>query len=520
MADEELNELQNRLNKKSAEIYKAYVADFITDLNKLSIALNTIKGRKHIIYFSEGFDSKVLTGKSLAELSQDTDAYLRGELFTGSRDIDGRFGDTALRMQLYDALKKISSADCPVHTIDIGGLRTQAGRVSRIDGATRDLAAIRRGQDTLTVFSRETGGQVYKNINELDKPLENLLNITNTYYILGYYPEDKKKEGKFRNIKIETTRRDADISYRKGYYEAKPYPELSNLEKRLQLVEYIVKDIPRSEIQFDSYVSAFRGREGICQVPVFLKFPGTQFLEKKKSQLEIYGYAITSSGVFRDFFHQDLSISPEEAKEKLELGGVKYYDLHLLPPGNYKIKLIVRDKNTGEMGCQFHEISIPDYDKGELGMSGPVFLQAEPDWLLSRGFDPNKPTGRKIGVNLPLDYPYVLNSKPFVPGVVPVLMSTARAQFYIRVYNLKFHPQTQAPQTEMSFEIVDSEGNSTPLKKVSLLQNPNQPEPGVFELLFQATLNHLASGSYQLKLSLKDSLADQEVVSSTPFIIE
>ncbi len=520
MADEELREMQNKLNKKSTEIYKAYVADFITDINKLSIALNTIKGRKHIIYFSEGFDSKVITGKSLAELSQDTDAFLRGELFTGSVDIDSRFGDTALRMQLYNALKKISSADCPVHTIDIGGLRTQAGGVSRIEGDTRDLAAIRRGQDTLTVFSRETGGQVYKNVNELDQPLENLLKITNTYYVLGYYPEDKKKEGKFRKIKIETTRRDTDISYRKGYYEAKPYPELSNLEKRLQLVEYIVKDIPSNEIQFDSYVSAFRGKEGICQVPVFLKFPGAQFLEKKKSQLEIYGYAVTSSGVFRDFFHQNLAVSPKKAKKKLELCGIKYYDLHLLPPGDYKIKLIVRDKDTGEIGSHFHELSVPDYDKGELGMSGPVFFQPEPDWLLSRGFDPNKPTGRKIGVNLPLDYPYVLNSKPFVPGIVPVLTSSAAAQFYIRIYNLRFHPQTQAPQTEMSFEIVDKEGNSTPLKNAGLLQNPSQPEPGVFELLFQANFRNLTSGPYLLKLSFKDSLANQEVTSETPFIIE
>jgi VWFA-related protein len=520
MADEELRELQNKLNKKRAEIYKAYVADFITDLNSLSIALNTIKGRKHIIYFSEGFDSKVLTGKSLAELSQDTDAFLRGELFTGAHDIEGRFGDAALRMQLYDALKKISSADCPVHTIDIGGLRTQAGAVSLMDDETRDLAAIRRGQDTLSLFSSETGGQVYKNVNELDEPLENLLKITNTYYILGYYPEDKKKEGKFRKIKIETTRRDVEISYRMGYYEAKPYQEFSNLEKRLQLVEYIVKDIPTNQIQFDSYVSAFRGKAGICQVPVFLKFPGTQFLEKKEIQLEIYGYAITNSGVFRDFFHQDLTISPEKTEEKLELCGIKYYDLHLLPPGDYKIKLIVRDKDTGKIGSQFHELSVPDYDKGELGMSGPVFFQPEPDWLLSRGFDPDKPTGRKLGLDLPVDYPYVWEGKPFIPGVAPVLQAASPAQFYIRIYNLRLHPHTQAPQTEMNFEIVDREGNSTPLKNVGLLQNPNQPEPGVFELLFQANFSHLASGPYLLKLSFKDSLAKQELVSSTPFILE
>lgn len=519
--DKELSELQSRLYRKGSEIYKAYVADFITDLNRLSIALNTIKGRKHIIYFSEGFDSKVLTGKSLAELSEDTDALLRGELFTSSRDIEGRFGDAALRIQLYDALKRISSADCPVHTIDIGGLRTQAGTVREVEGRTKDLTAIRRGQDTLTLFSRETGGQVYKNFNEIDQPLENLLEVTNTYYILGYYPEEKKTEGKFRKIKIETTRKDIDISYRKGYYEAKPYSKRSTLEKRLELVEYIVKDIRRNEIQFDSFVSAFRGREGICQVPVFIKFPGRQFLEKKKrSQLEIYGYAVSSAGVFRDFFHQDLTVSPKKAKKKLELGGIKYYDLHLLPQGDYKIKLIVRDKETGEIGSQFHEISVPDYYSGDLAMCGPVFIQPDSEWLLSRGYDPKKPTGRKLGLNLPVDYPFVLNNKPFIPGIVPVLKGASPAQFYLRVYNLRLHPQTQIPQTEMSFEIVDREGKSTPLKNVGLLQNPTQIEPGVFELFFKANFGNFTSGPYQLRLSFKDSLANQNVDSEAPFILE
>lgn len=522
MADVYLREMQNKMNTKKSEIYKVYVSDFIANLNKLSIALNAIRGRKHIIYFSEGFDSKVLTGKSLAELSEDTDAFLRGELLTGSRDIDGRFGDAALRMKLYDVLERISSADCPIHTIDIGGLRTQAGGLREVEGEARDLADIRRGQDTLTLLSRETGGQIYKNVNELDKPLENLLKITNTYYIIGYYPEDKKKEGKFRKIKLKANRPGVKISYRKGYYEPKPYNKLSNLEKRLQLVEYIVKDIPQNEIQFESCVSVFRGKEGICQVPVFLKFPGRQFLEKNKVniQLEIYGYAILSSGVFKDFFHQTVNIFPQKAKEKLERNGLKYFDLHLLSPGDYKIKLIVRDKETGEIGCQIQEISVPDYDKGNLALSGPVFIQPDSGWLLSRGYDPNAPTGRKKGINLPVDYPYVLNNKPFVPGIIPGLKRSTPAQLYFRAYNLRLHPQTQVPQTEIIYEIVDREGKSTPLRNVGLLQMPSEVEPGVYDLIFQANFRNFAQGPCLLKLTFKDSLANQEVVSEIPFILE
>ena len=520
LGDAEFRELLQQPQKQSERIYKGYVADFVGELSKLSIALNTIQGRKHIIYFSEGFDSKVLTGKGLDGLSQDSEEFIT----TGGvppADTESRFGDTGLRMKLYDALKMIANADTPIHTVDIGGLRTQASSLTQVDGVARNMTAIRRGQETLTVMSRETGGQVYRNINTLDEPLKNLLKVTNTYYLIGYYPEDTKKKGKFRKIKIKTDRRAVRISYRKGYYEEKPYKEYSNLEKRLQLVEYIVKDMPRNEIQFDSFVSAFRGKEGICRVPVFLKFPGRQFLGKRKNiKLEIYGYAISSSGIFKDFFYQTLTVSPSKVTKKLELYGIKHFDLHLVPPGDYKIKLIVRDKKTGEIGSQIQEVSVPDYDKGNLALSGPIFIQPDSDWILSRGYDPKAPTGRKKGVNLPLDYPYVLNNKPFIPGVVPVLNKSIKAQFYLRVYNLRLHPQAQVPQTEISFEIMDMEGKSTLFRNAGLLQTPTQSEPGVFDFLFQANFRNLAPGSYQLKLYFKDSLANQEVVSKTPFILE
>jgi hypothetical protein len=62
-------------------------------------------------------------------------------------------------------------------------------------------------------------------------------------------------------------------------------------------------------------------------------------------------------------------------KKKLELCGIKHFDLNLVPPGDYIIRLIVRDKATGEIGCQTQEISVPDYDKGNLALSGPAFIQ-------------------------------------------------------------------------------------------------------------------------------------------------
>jgi hypothetical protein len=224
--------------------------------------------------------------------------------------------------------------------------------------------------------------------------------------------------------------------------------------------------------------------------------------------------------VFKDFFHQTVTISPLKYGKRLELAGIKYYDLNLVPPGDYKIRLIVRDAETGEIGSQTQDISVPDYEAGALALSGPVFLQPDPDWVIIRGFDPKAPTGRKEGANLPLDYPYVLDGKGFIPGVAPIIKDTPPVQIYLRAYNLRLHPQTQVPQTEMSFEAVDKEGKSIPLKNVRILRKPTQVEPGVFDLLFQASFGHLPQGSYQLTLSFKDVLANQTIATKAPFIVQ
>jgi hypothetical protein len=123
MGDGEFKDALARAEKMTERIYSAHVSDFIGDINRLSIALNAIKGRKHIIFFSEGFDSKVITG-TLAGLVEDDKAFVASGGVPSS-DTLSRFGDTALRIKLYDALKRTASADCPIHTVDIGGLRTQ-----------------------------------------------------------------------------------------------------------------------------------------------------------------------------------------------------------------------------------------------------------------------------------------------------------------------------------------------------------------------------------------------------------
>lgn len=509
-ADEALAEMFASLKKTDAETYLSIVANFIDQLENLGAALNAIRGKKNIIYFSEGFDGKVLMGSSFKDKDKDTDAFLRGEFHKLDKD---RYGDATMRLRMDKMLKKFLGSDCEIQAIDIGGLRAEkaAGRFDEVQ----------RGQTTLFLMAEETGGVLYKNMNDLNRALNDILNATSQYYAIGYYPKEIGDEGKYRKIKVKVNRSGLNVDTRRGYYEDKPYKKYSALEKRIKLAEYISKDIIDNTIEFDALVPVFPGVEILDRVPVFLQFPGKQFLGKKgkkPTNLAIYGYLINDYGYYKDFFNANITINPNKSEKKLESHGIKYFDMLLTTPGNHKVKLIVQNSDTGEIGSKIYYISAPDFKSNELVMTPPIFLDNDMQWILSRGYDPYNPEGKKAG--LPVSYPFTIRNGEFIPAVIPEVRVGQPAQFCLKVYNLMLHPEAKVPQTTMDFQIIDQEGKSYKVQKISLANKPTQGEHNCFELVFQFMLEQLPPGKYQFKVTIADNLARQKVQSSSPIILK
>jgi len=324
---------------------------------------------------------------------------------------------------------------------------------------------------------------------------------------------------------VEVKRPDVQVSYRKGFYTQKPFEKFSDFEKKLQLVEYIAKDIISDDIQFQTLPTAFRGTSEIAQIPVFLQFPGEQFFTNKRKskelKLEIYGYVLNSKGEFVDFFHQPLGINLKKLGKRLKASGIKYFDLFLVPPGDtYKVKIIVRDSETGAIGSHINQIDLPRYEDKKLAISSPVFVESAKNWILTRGYNPEKPTGRKRGEGLPVAYPFTFENKEFIPGVLPLIRPSVPAQIYFRVYNLKLHPETKVPQIQMKFEAIGSSGKVYPIMRIRLVKKPVQIEPNVYELLLQFVVDYLPPDIYQLKVTFFDTLAKQKATATTSFMFQ
>jgi len=105
----------------------------------------------------------------------------------------------------------LSDANVAVYPIDARGLLTAGAladpRSLLLQGSptSRSLSATWQKFDaeaTMDHLARDTGGEVFRNTNDLNTALQAAVADSQSYYVLGYYPERKNWDGKYHNIKV------------------------------------------------------------------------------------------------------------------------------------------------------------------------------------------------------------------------------------------------------------------------------------------------------------------------------
>lgn len=117
--------------------------------------------------------------------------------------------DTGSRVRLEEALEAAQRSDTVVHVLHIVD-RQFYGFGGGGEGIAKKLA-------------EETGGRAIfiDSEKKLEEAFDQISEEVRSQYTLGYYPSSQSREGKFRKLKVETTRRDTRILARKGYYESR-----------------------------------------------------------------------------------------------------------------------------------------------------------------------------------------------------------------------------------------------------------------------------------------------------------
>jgi len=340
----------------------------IAAMKLLSRRLAGYPGRKNLVWVSAGFP--IALTSQVQRLSTDSDT-----LAQGANDSAGERVEDNFESDLHELAAQLTDAQISVYSVDARGLvgsgtedasrqGTNAAGFLRT-GAEYGAAlrsggeALQRSQDTLLTLSTESGGRLFKNGNDLAGAVATSVADGSAYYLLGYYPDNKNWDGKFRKIQVKLDKPDLEIRAREGYFarDASQWAKSKDKTRDNELAASMALGMPsETMVIFDSRVVPPEPSSKM-KVPIqFLVNPLTVAGEQTSDGgrhyvIEFHVAAYSSEGklVAQKNNAIDAPIKGDQLQAFMQRGIPFNTDLDL-GPGRYRLRLVVRDGRTGYTG--------------------------------------------------------------------------------------------------------------------------------------------------------------------------
>ncbi len=488
------------LERSQKAFERSQIKAWSRSLGDVARTLDSVAGRKHVVYFSEGFDGTLLLGRQ-----QDLDDELvqqeqldRERGFLWAVDTDNVYGNSQLMNSIERMLEEFRRADCVIQAVDISGVDAGVERGSR-----REV-----GQDALFYVARGTGGELYENANTFGDQLDSMLARTSVTYVLSFQPKDLPLDGSYHRLKVKLAEKErgTHISHRAGYYAPRPFEELHPLEKTLLASDAIAAAAPRREVEVRVLAPAFRTGAASAYVPVIIEAEGSSLLaghQDGDAEVEFYAYVTDDQGQMRDFFTQMVRLDLDRGREALLTGGVKYYGHLNLGPGSYLVRVLVRNAATGRTGVQTAMVEVPAFELGEATLLPPFFVEPPGKWLLVRG--------ATDGGADSVVYPFTLDGEPYVPAAQAQLADGRDSELCLVAYNLG------DGDLQIDARVLDEEGHPVPGGRLSRAERTVTGIPGLDKLRAEFRPRGLAPGDYTLEIGVADPVTGQRLRGSAAF---
>jgi VWFA-related protein len=502
-SDAEFADTLNAFKQMEEKIHDTYVQGRIrslaTSLSTLAVTLNSIHGRKNVIFFSEGFDQKLLSGITGADAGREMGDYLAFGQYWRVESED-RYGRNEIRKHLEDMAEIFRRTDCVLHAVDVSGLRVLGGGVEADtesdEGPAARLGSHGRGRASLYFISSETGGSLFENSNDVGEHLSKLQEETSLIYLLTYSPAHLKKPGQYHRLKVKVKAPGSRTSYRAGYYEPRPYTTLTPMERRLLAAQQIAYGLPRLDIPARAIAAPILAPTGDrAVVPVIVEIPGATLVKtaaSEKLNLEIFAYATDQALKTKDYLCQKVSLDLSRIGPQLAASGIKFYGSLNLPPGTFWLRILLRNADTGRSGLLIVPVTVPPKENKGLFVLTPLFHEAPGQWVMVKAVP--RPTAPPPG-----PYPFVSQGESFIPAADPVLDSAGDAKVSVFVYNVP-----AGDDLEIEGEIRGKSGARLGPARLTRVATSRNGRAGPLNLLCDFRPGNLERGGYTLWVGVHD----------------
>jgi hypothetical protein len=174
-----------------------------------------------------------------------------------------------------------------------------------------------------------------------------------------------------------------------------------------------------------------------------------------------------------------------------------------LRPGLYRLDLVVKDVQSGNIGVKNLRLQVPRYDDDKLDTSSLI---------LADGSKLQHVPSKQIGTGQ-----FVLGSTKVVPRLEADFTTADKLGIYMQVYNLKSDDKTHKSSAAFQYTVKKGKDQVMQFKETSEEMKQTGDQVTIERLLPLATLS---PGKYSLEVNATDTLSNQTISRSAEFTVK
>jgi GWxTD domain-containing protein len=274
------------------------------------------------------------------------------------------------------------------------------------------------------------------------------------------------------------------------------------------LEAYSTSRLVRDQIKFEYRTDFLRITSDTVLVPITVQIPTRQlsFQEKNgvdSASVNLFGRVTSLSGRIVNTFEDTVRRDVPAALLQQSLGTASIYQKAIpLTPGLYRLDIVLKDINNGNVGVVNTRLAVPRFEDDSLSSSTLILA----DEIL-------RVSSKDIGLGQ-----FVLGDVKVRPRIDAIFTANDRMGVFLQVYNLKVDDKTHRPDATVQYRVMKDK-DTNPVLKFDL-GDDKLPQHGQ-ELTLEnvITLGSLSPGKYKLEVAVTDNLAKKTITPVSEFTV-
>ncbi|HEX2713290.1 MAG TPA: hypothetical protein VHM88_13905, partial [Candidatus Acidoferrales bacterium] len=269
----------------------------------------------------------------------------------------------------------------------------------------------------------------------------------------------------------------------------------------------VTSRIVRNQINFDYRFDFLRVTGDTVLVPITVQVPNRQLTFQNKegvhsAVMNLFGRISTLTGRVVQTFEDVISRDFPESLLQASLSGSSIYQKAVpLRPGLYRLDIVIKDVQSGNVGVVNTRLAVPRYADDKLEASTLILAdQIE------------RVPAKQIGLGQ-----FVLGSSKVRPKLNPEFTPSERMGIFLQVYNLKVDDKSHKSSASIEYHVRRNQQEVFKLVDTSEQLNQNGEQVTVERLL---PLNGFQPGHYKLEIQATDELTKQTISRSAEFSVK